>query len=162
MATTIVDLIDEVRLILNDALPDSGVSRFLTDAQIEELILMNSLAEATYTFQKLSDEYYRYMGKAWFFNPSFTEAAVSPDLTYVFNSTGSIKVDGTDGRASISVTAIKVNLYRVIADALIYLATNHAQDVALSNNSGSWNPQTVRQELMSQASHWSQEEWLYE
>jgi hypothetical protein len=167
MATTVNDLIGEVRLAIDDAAVTTGVGSFLTDDQITAFILQNAYPSGVYDFALLQEGYYYYPGPAYFFAPSFTE---EPDMDYTFNASGSIIAEesgspagspgATDSRTSIPVTAIRVNFYRVVANCFLYLANKASRIVSQSSDAGSINASTVRYELMAQASIWSAKEFI--
>lgn len=157
-------IIDEIRKCVDDAVVSGTAGKYLTDAQMLAFVLRHATQEGIYQFTRLSHGYYSWPGQAYFFNPSFTE---EDGCTYVFNSSGSIVVtelgspdNGTDTRTSINVTACRVNFNRIVSDILLYLANQKAKIIAQSGDMGTVTPNTVRQELMAQASEWAIREWM--
>ena len=168
---TYVTIYDEVKDAMNFNADDTDVSAssvattFLTQAIIDRLTFRRIVNNETqYTAELATDNIFvAYLGGyTYWLNPTFTGESGSPTgVAYTVNASGSIEVtSGTHSTTSITVTAAGVNFALLMVDVFRYCGNYFSRQVAASYGPTSISPQTVRQELMRQASHWASEAFL--
>lgn len=146
-----MNIIESIRHAINDS-----TAKFITDSQLKGIILKHTIGqEQTWTFTRKGSGIYKFGdGPLYLWNPTYAEdTSVSPIPDYTFHFTGILEGAG-DSRTSISVTGLQIDYNNIMAEILCWLATNKAREIAQSNEAGSFSPNTVRAELMKQASVW--------
>jgi len=171
---TYVTIYDEVKDAMNFNADDTDISAssvattFLTQAIIDRLTFRRIVNNETqYTAELATDNIFvAYLaGYTYWLNPTFTGET---DVDYTVNASGSIEVTSADDSptphpatvSSITVTAAGVNFALLMVDVFRYCGNYFSRQVAASYGPTSISPQTVRQELMRQASHWASEAFL--
>lgn len=167
MADTTVDVIDELKLALNDK--DGAI---LSDAEYKRFILKHVyIQNVAYSFQHISGNFFAYRGyfsgynslaglggsshggRVYIFNPVLTTGEAG--RTYTINCTGSIEqtAGATATVTQHTVTGALVDFDELMVELCTFLAQHKAQEMAQSIGDGNLSPDEVHHKLMEMAQY---------
>lgn len=151
---TNVTIIDLMRRVIKDQSGDEW--SFLDEDVFDEHIFKRVQKEQQYTFDLVVTGLWNY--QAGYGAPSYFFGMTFPgqvDAEYNVYASGSIKLtSGTDTSNPLIVTAGQIDFGMVMADFFFFLASNHADEIAVSVQGYSRSPMTVRRELQDMAAMW--------
>jgi hypothetical protein len=158
----VVNVIDQVRLALNDAANGLGTAGdWLADIDLNRFILNNVISsETTYTLSEYATGLYKHSdgggSYVWFTSQTapFTGTA---DTTYSVYCHGPIVhvTAGTAAETSFSLSGCPVDFNKTVADLFYFLATHRAKDISQSNTAGNLSVDAAANRCLYFAELWT-------